>query len=781
MAKIDKKELVQFFLLESEEHFETIFNGINVLLNDLSNWSIIEEIYRSTHTLKGSSAMVDFKNFSAVAHRVEDIFDDLKTGRLERNRDLILKILEVFHELNDYLQKNKNDLTEDLKNHYLELLDIKENVESIDSQEKALSGSAPEHLSTVKNLDKIHDIVDQEFPVKEPESNKSFVRVDLEKIDFLLNLTGELVVTRNKQNENIREIISISKELEYSRDRLVKVLDEFREKYMYNTSNVESDKSEEGFQLLSDFFDGEFDKYTDINILSRQLVEIGTDITSLIALLSQKFLQIQNDINYINRVTNSLEKSLTNIKLVPVKNLFNTAMRTATVTARQEGKDINITVSGENLEIDKAILDLLTDSFLHLVRNAVSHGIENKQERLKKGKSNIGNIKLSAYRAGNSILFDIEDDGSGIDIEKIKMTIVEKGLLTEYEASQLRTDELISYIFQPGFSTASQISDVSGRGVGLDVVKKNVESLGGTITVSTKKDKYTKFTIMIPVTQFIADYLLIGCEGRKFAIPLQSIYEIIPVDIKNIKKIGDHFFYNIRKDVYEIIDLAVALGLKNRNEFKNDSYGILVSGPNKKYIIQVDDIFGRETTVTKKFKSFIARIDKYLGASISSGGEVRPIIDTLRLFSSKLKTRDFIKVDNLEKGKSATYYSNGVLIVDDSISVRKYLKDILVGNGYKVLEAKDGLQALEVLEHHRVPYIITDLEMPNLNGYELIDKIRNNLEDESVKIYVITSRGTEKHKTKALELGVNGFIVKPFTEEMILGILKGIEHESTDV
>ncbi|BAI79676.1 conserved hypothetical protein [Deferribacter desulfuricans SSM1] len=775
MAKIDKKELIKFFLVESEEHFETIFNGINVLLNDLDNWSIVEEIYRSTHTLKGSSAMVDFKNFSTVTHRIEDIFDAIKTGQLERKKDLILKILEVFHELSDYLKKNKQDLTDELKEHYLNLLEMG------DSDKKDSNEPELEKISTVASFKKAQEVADKDFPVKEPEVGESFVRVSLEKIDFLLNLTGELVVTRNKQNENIKEIISISKELEYARSRLVKILDKFREKYMYSTDKDKDDDEKGENILLAEFLEGEFDKYTDINILSRQMVEVGTDITSLITLLFQKFSSIQNDIDYINRVTHSLERSLTNIKLVPVKNLFNIAMRTASITARQEGKDVNLTVSGENLEIDKAIIDIIQDVFLHLVRNAVSHGIESKQERLQKGKSNIGNIKLSAFRSGTSIIFEIEDDGRGIDLDKIKKRIVENGLLSEYEVNQLRTDELISYLFYPGFSTADKLSDVSGRGIGLDVVKKNVENLGGTINVSSKKDQFTKFTLMIPVTQFIADYLIVGSENKKFAIPLQSIYEIIPIDVNNIKKIGDHFFYNLRKDVYEIVDLMVALGVKKRNEFRNDTFGILVSGPSKKYIIQVEEILGRETTITKKFKPFIARLDKYLGTSVSAGGDIRLILDTIRLFSSKIKSREFIKIDKLKDEKSVTYYSNGVLIVDDSISVRKYLKDILTKNGYKVLEAKDGLQALETLELNRVPYIITDLEMPNLNGYELIDKIRNNIQDKSVKIYVITSRGTEKHRSKALELGADGFIVKPFTEETILEILKGPDYESIDV
>ncbi|KAA0258812.1 response regulator [Deferribacter autotrophicus] len=772
MANINKQELVNFFLMESGEHFDTIFNGINVLLSDPDNWSIIEEIFRSTHTLKGSSAMVEFNNFSEVAHSLENLLEGIKGGRIKRNKEIFLFLLELFHKLDEHLKKNKNDLDENIKEKYINKI-----TSYLKSNETIPAKTKPELRKVAKPSKKL---IDQEFPIRTPDSIDSYIRINIEKIDFLINLAGELIVARNRQGESLKEILALTKELEYSKQRLNKILDEFREKYMYSLQQEGNNEDNESI-ILSDFFEGEFDKYTDINILTRQLVEVGNDISSLISELFHKLSQFQTDILYINRVTDSIEKSLTKMKLVPVKNLFNTAMRTATITANNEGKSVNIFISGEKIEIDKSILDMINDAFLHLVRNSVSHGIETEKERKEKGKPATGSIYLRAYRSGTSIIFEIEDDGKGIDINTVKEKAVSLELIQEYEANNLRMDDLLQFIFTPGFSTAESITDVSGRGIGLDVVKRIVENLGGSVSVYTEKDKFTKFILVIPVTQFIAEYLIVKEDKHIFAIPLQSVYEIIPLEVNKIKKIGEHFFYNLRNEVYEIVDLMVALGVKKKNEFRENSFGILVDGPQKKYMIQVESILGRETTITKKFKPFLVKINKFLGTSVSPKGDVRLILDTVRLFSTKIKVRDFTKIDKPKDEKTISYHSNGILIVDDSISVRKYLSDILVKNGYKVVQAKDGLNALEILETSRFPYIITDLEMPNVNGYELIDKIRNSLQDNEVRIFVVTSRATEKHKDKALELGANGFIIKPFTEDSILKAIKGIDHESIDV
>ncbi|MGA1847510.1 hybrid sensor histidine kinase/response regulator [Deferribacter abyssi] len=772
MANINKQELVDFFLMESGEHFDTIFNGINILLSDPDNWSIIEEIFRSTHTLKGSSAMVEFYNFSKITHSLENLLEGIKGGKIKRNKNIFLFLLELFHKLDEYLKNNKKDIDENLKKEYLNKIKpyLKYN-ETISEKTLPILKKAPKSLK---------NIIDQEFPIRTPDSIDTYIRINVAKINFLINLVGELIVARNRHSESLKDILTLTKELEYSKQRLNKILDEFKEKYMYSTQQENENDSKSNI-LLSDFFEGEFDKYTDINILARQLLEVGNDITNLISELFQKLSQFQTDIQYINRVTDSIEKNLTKIKLIPVKTLFNTAMRTATITANNEGKNINIIVSGEQIEIDKSILDMISDAFLHLVRNSVSHGIETKRERKEKGKTSYGNLYLRAYRSGTSIIFEIEDDGRGIDINIIKDKAVALGLLQEYEANNLRMDDLLQLIFTPGFSTAESITDISGRGIGLDVVKRIVENLGGSVSVYTEKDKFTKFVLVIPITQFIAEYLIVKEDKHIFALPLQSVYEIIPLEVNKIKKIGEHFFYNLRNEVYEIVDLMVALGVKKKNEFRENSFGILVDGPQKKYIIQIESILGRETTITKKFKPFLVKINKFLGTSVSSKGDVRLILDTVRLFSTKMKVREFIKIDKPKNEKTITYNSNGILIVDDSISVRKYLSDILVKNGFKVVQAKDGLNALEILETSRFPYIITDLEMPNINGYELINKIRNFLQDNEVKIFVVTSRATEKHKDKAIELGANGFIIKPFTEDSILKAIKGKDHESINV
>lgn len=799
MAKINKKELIEFFLMESAEHFEAILNGLMVLERDPGNWSVIDEIFRSAHTIKGSAAMVGFKNIAHISHLLENILDKLRKGDITPNADLVTYLLEFVERFNELINKTQKDLTDD------ETKDFENSLEkNIPSEEEQKEST--EHFQELSDNnefnEEMHESVEQEGESdesKESETRKQilnkadenynttldtsysedFIRIRLSRLDNLLNLAGELVTNKNKQEDRVKAIKNLGTDLEYTKNRLMNIIQDFEEKYAYSIENLRELPVEN--PNFSDFSETEFDRYDDFNVFSRRLAEIGNDIATIINDILTNFTYFTEETDFIGNITDSLQRNLTDIRMVPVDRLFNIALRTVRTASISENKLVNINLSGESIELDKSLLDALNEVVIHLIRNAVSHGIEDKDARSKAGKNEEGNITLSASRESNIIVFEISDDGEGIDPVKLKNKAVELGILAQYDADNMRADKINELIFQPGFSTKADAGNVSGRGVGLDAVKNKVESLGGSVYVKSEKGKGTTFILNVPITLLIADYLILKENNQLFSVPIIGVHETFEINADEIRKIGNHFFYEVRGDIYEIHDLGTLIKQTYQANFKHGSTGILVDGPRKSYVLTVDELLGRETAVTKKIGNFLGGLPYFSGATIGPQGEIRYIIDTIKLMETKSGAITYKRDTGLDKKtKGINYIANSILLVDDSISVRKYLKKLL-SDEYYVDEAVDGVDALGKLESKRYDLVITDLEMPTMNGYELIEHIRTIKGDNLTHIFVLTSRATEKHRLKAMELGANEFIIKPVREQSIMKKVKGVMIERSKV
>jgi chemosensory pili system protein ChpA (sensor histidine kinase/response regulator) len=790
MAKINKKELVDFFLMESAEHFEAILNGLLVLERDPGNWSVIDELFRSSHTVKGSAAMVGFRNVAHIAHSLEDILDELRKGEITPDAKLVTFLLDFVEKFNGLINQNKRDLNEQETDDFETMLKdnisfehkqqkYEEQTEEIDAERSELTEEQKEKTESEESTTRkaILEKADEKYNTTLDTSySDEFIRIRLERLDNLLNLVGELITNKNKQEDRVHALRDLGVDLEYTKNRLMDIIKEFEEKYAYSTENFREIITTED-PTFADFSEIEFDRYDDFNIFSRRLAEIGNDIVTIISDILTNFAYFTEETDYIGKITDSLQRNLTDIRMVPVDRLFNIALRTARTASISENKLVNINLSGENIELDKSLIDALNEVIIHIIRNAVSHGIEDRETRRKYGKNEEGVINLSASRESNIIVFEISDDGAGIDSVKLKDKAVELGILARYDADNIRADKVMDLIFHPGFSTKTDAGDVSGRGVGLDAVKKKIESLGGSIYVNSEKGKGTTFILNVPITLLIADYLVLKENKQLFSIPIIGVHETFEIHPDEIRKIGNHYFYEVRGDIYEIHDLGTLIKQTSLASFKEGDIGILVDGPRKSYILTVDGLIGRETAVTKKMGSFLSGLSYFAGANIGPQGEVRFIIDTIKLMETKSGTITYKRDTGPEKKtKGINYISNSILIVDDSISVRKYLAKLL-SDEYYVDEAVDGVDALRKLETKRYDLVITDLEMPSMNGYELIEHIRTIKGDNLTHIFVLTSRATEKHRMKAMELGANDFIIKPIREQSIMEKVKGVMIE----
>lgn len=777
MAKIDKKSLVEFFRIESEEHFEIILDSLQTLSSDHENWSLIDEIFRSAHTIKGSAAMVDFENISKVAHKFENIFEKFRVGTKKIDQRLISRIINIVEDFANITKNTDIDISEDVKLNFFSRIDELDNIAEEPTQNK-LDEDKIEGHSVDKNLhynrEEILKKADEHFDkVYNTERSEHFVHIKLSKVNKIVDMLGELIVSKNRDDAMVKSLFMKFSDLSYATERLDKVIKDVEDRFSYSDMLGLGHDITKQSDVTDDFSLAEFDRYDTFNIYSRQLSEIANDIKLACKSIEEQLDSYSDNVSSANKLIDKLRKDITSVRMVPVDKLFSTAIRAAKTTAAIEDKEVEVLYSGEKLSIDNTVFDSLKESFIHLVRNSVSHGIEKPEDRVRLNKRSTGLIILRAQRQGSQIIFEIEDDGAGIDLEKVRQKALDRNIINNYEADNMRHDKLIELLFMPGFTTKDTVDDVSGRGVGLDVVKESVEKVGGEVKISSDLGKGTKITLTIPVKEVIGDYLLIVENGQFFSIPLLNISSIFYFDKNNLQKRSPGYKYNLMGDMLDIYDLGVLLKQVANGEFDETKSCVVLNARNKRYIISVDSILDRTTTVTKPLPQSLKSFTCYSGATLDVYGNIALILDPLNLVKSTESYSMFLNVKNKDESiDSVMYLPNSVLIVDDSLSVRRYLGKLLDNHGFKYFEAKNGVDALTMLRERKFDLIITDLEMPLMNGYELINSIRGELLDHETPVFVLTSRGTDKHRNKAIELGADDFIMKPFDEDDIIKKIK---------
>ncbi len=605
-----------------------------------------------------------------------------------------------------------------------------------------------------------------------------------------MNLVGELVINRTRLDQRIVYVNKLSAELSFSQERLLKVVRDFKEKYEFGQLNEypaelpKEDAADVPEQptngVLDGFFELEFDKYDDFNILSRRLVEIGSDISEIMNQLTEFFMKFEEESSHIRRITNNLQDEITNIRMEPVGQLFNRFHRTVRDSAKEEGKQVNLKISGEDAKLDKTVINEMADPLMHLIRNSVSHGVETPELRVSRGKATEGQIGLKAYKEGNSVIIEIVDDGNGIDVQRVRETIAEKGLCSMAEIEKMSDDETMRYIFMPGFSTKKSVSAVSGRGVGMDVVKTNIAKLGGAIDIKTELGKGTKFSIKLPLTLIIYAALLVRCGEQEFAISLTSVEETARIPASHIYNVGKQEVIKLRNQVLPFRRLNRILHAPSANGAPpHQDYIpiVIVRSAEHTLALMVDDLLGQETIVIKPLGDYLKKVALFSGATISGEGKVRLILDIAAIIESELSgdSTAHVKSTKLnlanaldEAVPKGAKKAAQLLLVDDSISIRKVVGIFLSNAGYDVDVAVDGIEAIEKTRNKAYDLIVTDLEMPRMHGYELIAEIRGGRETQSIPIIVLTSRAGDKHFARAIELGANDYIIKPVDEESLL-------------
>jgi chemosensory pili system protein ChpA (sensor histidine kinase/response regulator) len=600
---------------------------------------------------------------------------------------------------------------------------------------------------------------------QQTQERQEFARVDADLLDTLLNNAGEVSIFRSRMEQQVGSIEFNLAELNRTVTRLK---DQLRKLELETEAQILHRKPEEK-QGRDDFDPLELDRYSNIQQLSRALAESVSDVGSIEGLLENLTREAQNLLLQQSRVVTELQNGLMRTRMVPFQRHVQRLTRLVRQVATDTGKRADLVVVGASGELDRQVLERMLPPFEHMLRNSVVHGIETPAERTAKGKKDSGTIKVGLHREGSEMIIVLEDDGRGIDVQAVRQRARERGLIRA--GQELTDEEALQLVLEPGFSTASSVTQHAGRGVGMDVVVNEIKKLGGALFTESQPGLGVKFTIRLPFTLAITQALIVRTGDEQYALPLPSVEGVARIPRSEVEKYFEQetptFTYG--GTVYRLQHLGAFVGGGPSMLPDTDVAVplILVRAGEHSTAVVTDELIGSREMVVKSVGPQVAGIRGIAGATILGDGRIIIILDMGALVRSEWRGRT-----QLETQAALHDRRTFALVVDDSITVRRVTQRFLERNGMKVMTAKDGVDALQVLQEHIPDVILLDIEMPRMDGYEFATQVRGDPRLADIPIIMITSRVGEKHRARAIEIGVNDYLGKPYQEDQLLDAIE---------
>ena len=726
---IEDRELRELFKIESAEHIQRLEEGFLRLEKEPGNAPVLEETFREAHSLKGSARMLGVNNVEKIAHRMEDILGGAHRGAASLSPEAIVSLLKGL------------DAIRTLVN------------ESVTGQPSGVSPSAVlDQLRIIsESEDRSSAIEEDNSKLQTPNSNKEesaepnepeikdfridTIRVDTKKLDELMTLTGELSVTRLRiaqRHSDIDDVIILWDTL--SQD-------------MVNSGSIRADK---------DDGPGTWKLITGSE-------KCGHLLSSLRKALSE-------DSSRLDLITAELEDSIGKIRLLPLSTLFNLFQRMVRDLAKDKEKEVRLVIEGGETSADKRIIEEMKDPLMHIVRNAIDHGIEMPGERELKNKPRTGTVTLKAYHTPSHVVIEVSDDGQGLEVDEIKKAALKRKLFSEDEISAMSLPQVYSLIFVSGVSTSTFVSDVSGRGVGLDVARANVERLKGTIHIESSPDRGCTIRIQLPLTLATSRVMIVSVNNLNYAIPLEYIQTTCRIYRKDV------FAIEGRKTiVFDKLPVPVAYlsdilelrypGFSSKNLKPEALRCIILSIGDDKIGLFVDELLDEQEIVLKPYSRILKRVRNSSGSTTLGTGEVCMVLNPHDLLKSARKTG---APSSEEKTEAEAEARKSILVAEDSITVRTQMKRILEGAGYEVTVAVDGLDAYNKLGGRSFDALVSDIMMPNMTGLALTEKIRQDKKYREMPVVLVTSLASEDDRKKGIEAGANAYITKPSFDQKVL-------------
>lgn len=815
----DDREVLEYFLPEAAEHLESMTTALLAVEGGVRDEETLATVFRSVHTLKGAAYTVGCAPIGDAAHQIEDLLGAVREGRLDltpavtealfAGAGAIKRVLQSGAAVSEDAALALEGATHDLR--AMMTLAFADSPSAVagdpvgpvaafgpaDPAEPAtaIAPEGPAMPASPSLAPVLPGFVRPEFLARlealpRPAlrsvavSTGPSIRVAVERLDALMNLVGELMIARSRLDRRLTQLDQVNQLLLASRTRLGQAGRdfEFRRHTLGVPPRGQQDEVSERDEIgdlrdLSDLFaELEFDRYDDVNILARSVAEMSADVGEAQSQHAALLRSVREDTAQIQRLTAALRKEITRARMVPIGRLFTRVAQQVREAARATGKAVTLTLRGESAEVDNSVIEQVADPLLHLIQNAIGHGIEPAAEREGLGKPAQGRLTLSASQAGGFILVEVEDDGRGIDAELLRRRAVEQGLLPAAEVAALSDRDALNLIFVTGFSTAAAVTRTSGRGVGLDVVRTNVSRLNGEIHVETEPGRMTRFVLKLPLTVAIADALMVRCGPETLAFPLTAVSVMRPVAPSEIMGSGGRESVRLDDQVIDLVRLDRVLGLRATPPASRLPV-VVLRGGGKPFGVIVDELLGKEEIVIKNLGALLEGAGPFSGATISGEGRVILLLDPTQLRDAAAKAPVAISTASTHDEEPAADdvdERRRILLVDDSISIRKFVGQMLEKAGFDVLTAVDGQDAIQQLTEQRVDAVITDLEMPRMNGYALIEDLRRRSATRDVPVIVLTTRAGAKHVSLARRLGVRHYVAKPVEEQSFIRLVGSV-------
>lgn len=781
------EDILKVYLEEAKELIDSSSQHLQEFRSNNSDLAALQALQRELHTIKGGARMVGAEGIATLAHEMETIYEELGSRRKPATR-MIGNLLAVCHDwlasaiyvlenkfnpqtpvaLVAALQQfsRKPDSLKEIPN-----VNLTSQIEQIDIYRSSLGQDTLE----VKQRDlSVMPLMTGNFESEQDQSslNAETLRISASTMERMINLSGESAINRSRIEMGIS---SLSNNIEEMGTTVQRLADQLRRMETELEIQILSQIGDE-HALESDFDPLEMDQYSALNQLSKSLSESASDLLDIKTTMLDKTRETENLLLQLSRTQTDLQEGLMDSRTVPFSRITPRLQRIVRQTATELGKSVELRILNDEGEIDRNILERITSPLEHMLRNAVDHGIEKSQERIESGKSRTGLITLEVLREGGEIVINLTDDGRGINVNAVRQKAIEQGLISAKDTS-LKTLDIMQYIFNAGLSTAKSVSQISGRGVGMDVVQSEVKQLGGVVTVDSESGRGSRFTMRLPLTVAVSDALMVRAGDKYFAVPLVQIERVMRVNVDAIAN-----FYTTNADSITIDGQAYRLRYLNQILYGSDPVDALAHQSSsvpviiirtdlgQRLALQVDMIAGsRIEVVVKPLGRQLSHIDGISAATIMGDGSVMLILDLVALMRN---VSNIAKVEQQKANKSVKQaHKPVVLIVDDSVTVRKVTSRLLERNGYEAQVATDGIDALERLQEMLPEVIVLDIEMPRMDGFEVANHIRHNPRLKHIPIVMITSRTGEKHRERAFGIGVNEYMGKPFQEQMLLDTL----------
>ncbi len=793
----DLQEIMEDFLIEAFEMNEQLDQDLVELEHNPEDLDLLNRIFRVAHTIKGSSSFLNLNILTHLTHNMEDVLNRARKGEIKITPDImdvVLRSIDLMKTLLVTIRDTGSDTNNGKEN---EIEEAVKQLQAITSQNlegaKERTTEAPQKEK--ENKEEIKENKAKAPTAENPASDNPLA--DEPDLDYA-NMSAEEVEAEIERLLNKRQEADKERRAQKKQEAKPKQEEQAKPKQEV-TPTKETPKAPKTETKAKAKADTEENKAPSIGVeqtvrvdvrrldhLMNLIGELVLGKNRLIRIYSdveerydgEKFLEELNQVvSSISAVTTDLQLAVMKTRMQPVGKVFNKFPRMVRDLSRELGKSIELIIEGEETELDKSIVEEIGDPLIHIIRNSCDHGIEPLEERRRLNKPETGKVQLSAYNEGNHIVIKISDDGKGLDPVMLKEKAVEKGVISERDAEGMSDREAFNLIFKPGFSTAKVVSNVSGRGVGMDVVKTNIEKLNGIIEIDSEVGVGTTQKLKIPLTLAIIQALLVGVQEEYYAIPLSSVLETVRISQDEIYTVDGKSVLRLRDEVLSLVRLSDIFKVDAILESNSDVYVVIIGLADQKIGVIVDYLIGQEEVVIKSLGYYLKNTRGIAGATVRGDGKITLIVDVGAMMdmAKSIKVNITTLMNESENTKSKNSPSDYiVLAIDDSSTDRAIIRKCLKPLGITLLEATNGLEGLEMLKNgDKIPdAILVDIEMPKMDGYTFASEVRKYNKFKNLPLIAVTSRVTKTDRMRGVESGMTEYITKPYSGEYLTTVVK---------